>query len=520
VRSDSAPTDSFSPVSIFEDRLFVILFVCFSLAQLAVIAWSPLDLSGDELHYALWAKNLDYCYYSKGPLVALLIAASTAVFGETAFAIRLPAALCYGLFTLIFYAFARRNYSARLALYTWLALRSSLAFAQSGFVMTTDAPLVLLWMLALWAGYKAVVEQRHFFWVHFGFAAGLAVWSKYTALFLLPSLALAVLLCGGVRENIKRVGPYLGLLVFALMLSPILYWNSQNEWVNFAHNAGHLVKESGVALRPKYFFELLLGQVGLLGPLLFCGFALALVVALKQSAALSPKAKYFLSLTLPLAVFVLIVSLTKRVYANWPLPLYIGGLLLLLDLIANKNQALEKRRAWFKPAIVLNLVLLLLVHFPLNGITLGIPGDILPTKKLTAWSELGEAVKKIRSREQAESSEKEILIITDRYWTASAIPFYAGAGQRVLLSNLSDRRMTQFDIWQDESDWRSALGSDAILILNSPDRLEAIKGHFRIVTPDPDLPVLHVEYSGTVVRSFYFYQARGYDAWIPPPARG
>src|SRR4051794_41855801 len=51
----------------------------------------PIDLSGDEAHYWDWSRRLDLNYYSKGPLVAYLIRASCGGFGDTMWAVRLPA---------------------------------------------------------------------------------------------------------------------------------------------------------------------------------------------------------------------------------------------------------------------------------------------------------------------------------------------------------------------------------------------------------------------------------------------
>src|SRR4028118_733678 len=51
----------------------------------------PIDLSGDEAHYWDWSRDLDLSYYSKGPLVAYIIRASCAVFGDVMWAVRLPA---------------------------------------------------------------------------------------------------------------------------------------------------------------------------------------------------------------------------------------------------------------------------------------------------------------------------------------------------------------------------------------------------------------------------------------------
>lgn len=495
------------------DRLFLALFAAFSLAQLALLLGSPLDLSGDELHYVLWSERLDFCFYSKGPLLALLIRASTELFGDAAWAVRLPAALCYSAFSLLFYVFLRKEYGSQLALGMWLLLRSSLAFAQTGFLMTSDAPLLLFWFIALWAGSTAITSKRERYWLLFGLAVGLAIWSKYTAIFLLPSALFAAYHLGAAKQFKHKLLLLGGVLVCALSTLPILYWNSQHQWVNFAHNAGHLLKDNSVMIRPKYFFELLLGQFGLLGPLLFVAVIAAFWFAIAQYSNISARAKYYLCLSLPLAAFVLGISLTKRVYANWPLPIYVGALLLLTDLFSSRVPQIRKLRGLYLPALALNLLLLSLAHLPLLGFTLYIPGEYLPTKKLVAWSELGRTVSSILD------NESDTPIITDKYWTASAIPYYSEHQGEVYLSNLSDRRMTQFDIWQTGKQWQALAGQDALLILNDPNRLAKISGHFQFIKPEADIPKLEVRYSGTAVRSFYFYRGINYDGWVPPPAR-
>ncbi|HMO25806.1 MAG TPA: hypothetical protein PKB10_06010, partial [Tepidisphaeraceae bacterium] len=53
----------------------------------------PIDLSGDEAHYWDWSRQLDLSYYSKGPVVAYIIRASCAIFGDVMWAVRLPALL-------------------------------------------------------------------------------------------------------------------------------------------------------------------------------------------------------------------------------------------------------------------------------------------------------------------------------------------------------------------------------------------------------------------------------------------
>ena len=61
------------------------------LLRLAVLIASPLEIGPDEAQYWRWSRTLDFGYYSKPPLIAWVIAASTAVFGEGEWAIRVSA---------------------------------------------------------------------------------------------------------------------------------------------------------------------------------------------------------------------------------------------------------------------------------------------------------------------------------------------------------------------------------------------------------------------------------------------
>ena len=65
-----------------------------TLLRIVYLLWfCPYSLVEDEAHYWEWSRRLDLSYYSKGPLVAYLIAGLTGVFGTSAFGIRLGAVI-------------------------------------------------------------------------------------------------------------------------------------------------------------------------------------------------------------------------------------------------------------------------------------------------------------------------------------------------------------------------------------------------------------------------------------------
>src|SRR5690242_21937911 len=61
--------------------------------RLVWLALQPADLFPDEAQYWVWSQQLALGYYSKPPLVAWLIAATTWLFGDSEFAVRLSAPL-------------------------------------------------------------------------------------------------------------------------------------------------------------------------------------------------------------------------------------------------------------------------------------------------------------------------------------------------------------------------------------------------------------------------------------------
>src|SRR4051794_29176003 len=108
----------------------------------------PVDLSGDEAHYWEWSRNLDLSYYSKGPLVAYIIRASCNLFGDTMWAVRLPALLFACGTGLVTYLLTRKLFgSERLALGTVLLNGLVPMFIAGSVLMTIDPPFFFCWAL-------------------------------------------------------------------------------------------------------------------------------------------------------------------------------------------------------------------------------------------------------------------------------------------------------------------------------------------------------------------------------------
>ena len=126
------------------------------------------ELYPDEAQYWFWAQHLALGYYSKPPLVAWLIALTTAMFGDGEFAVRLSAPLLHGIAAGFVYAIGSQLCDRRIGFWSALAYASLPAVSLSALLISTDAALMPCWAAALYVFIRAatrrlalVVGDRH-----------------------------------------------------------------------------------------------------------------------------------------------------------------------------------------------------------------------------------------------------------------------------------------------------------------------------------------------------------------------
>ena len=266
-------------------------------------------------------------------------------------------------------------------------------------------------------------------------------------------------------------------LLFFVCISPILIWNAQHEWANFQHNIGHTVgKVSHIPFQK--FPELLAGQVGLVGPIFFPLLCIAIWKGTKRWFKDSdPILGLWLSATIPLLLVCIIVSATRACYANWPLPAYIGGLLLVVHEFRYLN-----RDSWFRRSLIINAVIAL----PLQ-ISWYLPSILpesmtlpIPIRRMVGWTSLGNEVEKF-VRAHNNSNNMPFVLATD-YMTAASLTFAIKPGIQVRLGSFGGRRLSEQDFWQS---WSDLIGKDA-LVVQKEDKLSAslaVPGWFKECHP-------------------------------------
>src|SRR4051812_21223403 len=113
--SASSPAIRAVPDAALYLRVAVLVGLGVTLLRLLWLTAGRTDLYPDEAQYWLWSLSPDWGYFSKPPLIAWIIAATTALFGEGVFGVRAAAPLLHFGASLAIYGAAQRLYDARTA---------------------------------------------------------------------------------------------------------------------------------------------------------------------------------------------------------------------------------------------------------------------------------------------------------------------------------------------------------------------------------------------------------------------
>jgi hypothetical protein len=304
------------------------LSVLFILLRLAAVRLSPLQLYPDEAQYWLWSRQLDFGYFTKPPLIAWLIRATT-LWGDAEPMVRLSSPLLHGAAGLFLFCAARRLYDARVGLVSLLVYELMPAVQLGSFVMTTDTPLVACLAGALWA-YAAMQtgEGRH--WraaIGLGVALGFAFLAKYAALYAVIGIVAHAALSRDARRAWSWQAILAAAIAFALLAAPNLAWNAAHRLAAF----GHLKQEAAWGARHGGVLEALnfiSNQFGVFGPLPFA-VLLGGAVWLGVRRKLQSPDVLLLCWAAPALLIVLVQAFMAGAKANWAAAAFAPGAILV-----------------------------------------------------------------------------------------------------------------------------------------------------------------------------------------------
>jgi 4-amino-4-deoxy-L-arabinose transferase-like glycosyltransferase len=308
------------------------LWLVAGLTLLRVIALfrTPLELYPDEAQYWLWSRSLAFGYYSKPPMIAWAIWASTALGGDTEPWVRLPAVLFQAGATLCAFWIGRRLYGSKAGLAGAALYALAPAIQLSATVVATDAPLLFFLGLALLAYLTLQDRQGRDRWLlaaGLGAALGLAALSKYAAIYALIGIGLHLVMSPQARRGWTVGSAGLAAGVFALVLAPNLAWNAAHGFATLRHTVADAQWAKGQLFNLKALGQFLVEQFVVFGPIPFAVLAVGGAI-LAWRRRLEPADLLLLCFTAPPILIVAVEAFVSRANAYGSAASYLPGAIL------------------------------------------------------------------------------------------------------------------------------------------------------------------------------------------------
>lgn len=513
----------------------VLLLLSLIVHLLHTWVWSEYDLAQDEAHYWDWSRHLDWSYYSKGPLIAWIIALANFTLGglsehftgSLTAAIRTPAAFFGTLLIWFLCLLTERIFdSKKLGLLVVIGALSLPPISVVSTIMTIDSPFTCLWAAALFCAWWALNSQKKQVWALLGLVVGLGILAKYTMAIFYPSLGLFLLIYPSQRKQWLQPGLWISGGVAILVASPILLWNWQNAGVTFAH-VGQL---AGVTHdNTKHWigpFRYVAEQFGLLLGYWFVVWVWAMFTyrpGKSQSIGMS----YLWWMSAPMFLVFLGFSVrTGGGEVNWPVAGYLAGLPLIAFFLSRQLESpSEKWRKWVMGFLVsfvaIGFGLAIIVHksdllYPLLSRILPEPSaeapvplrQLDPVCRVRGWKFLAAEVDRLR--EEMSPSGKEPILVATHWSIPGQLGVYCkGHPQAYSIGLAVGDRHSQYDLWTNPIDHPAQfLQRDFIVVGGIPPHL---KDSFESVSPAKEI-IYHTS-TGYPVANFWIQVGKGFKGF-------
>lgn len=415
-------------------RRFAAALVFLTIARIAALVVGHPDLGPDEGQYWFWSKDLAFGYFSKPPVVAWSIASTTAIFGDSEWAVRLAAPLYHAGSAVFIFLLTRRLATPTAAFWagvSWLTLPGVFLSAA---LITTDAPLIFFWCAALYFFFRLTDEgegaDRRLLAAWLGAAIGFGMLSKYAMTYFVIGIAFALAMSPARRRQIAPASALVAIAVASLVMAPNIAWNAANDFQTISHTAAN-ADWSGDFGHPDRFFKFLIDQLGVAGPILL---AVIILAAIKTPKSGREDWRVLLAFAIPALAVVSAQAFISRAHGNWAAVSYPSAVVLAVLF------ALARPRALLAVKLSVGLHALLGAGFLLAFASWPIAEASRATKafaQLRGWSDQGAAI--------AEASASFDAVMTDDREITGELVYYARGGKPIVAWNSNQRIDSHFE---------------------------------------------------------------------------
>jgi hypothetical protein len=484
-----------------------------------IIALS-INLGNDEVYYITYAKHLQWNYFDHPPMVAMLISITTAnLLFTNDFFIRLGPILFAAANTYLIYSICKKIKDEKSGFIAAILYSTSIYTSIiAGVFILPDAPQLFFWIVSIYIlvsliGAKEDKEIINKQLLLFGLFSGLCIMSKVHGVFLWFGFGLYILFYN--RKLLSNAYLYFALLLTFLIISPILFWNFNNDFITYTFHGSRVTLNKGINFNS--FIREFFGGALYNNPINYFLIITTLVGVFKNKLNITQSyIRLLVLLSFPLIGILLFVSLFRDTLPHWSGPGYTALIILsgcyLSEINPKKNLAKLVNYAAYL-IIGVSLIGILVIHF--------YPGTLGDTKEASLgrgdvtldmydWNYFKKEFDKVHQENIKSCKTNTSFIVNNKWFPGAHIDNYIAQplGMNfVAIGKLGDIHNYY---WLNQFRKKLQQGEDAYYITvtnNFSDPNEIYLGKFKKINP----PKIIKQFRGNKpVRNMLIYLMEGY----------
>ena len=412
------------------------------------------ELTNDEAQYALYGYYLDWSYFDHPPLVGWLNA-FILQFSDSDFALRIWPLLLAALTSFLLYGFTAELFpteSPWISTIAVLLYQASIISQVFALAMLPDTPLVPIALTSVWLLVRVLKGNQPHLLIYIGLLFGLAGLAKYTAVTLVVT-AIFGLVIYKAHKILFTKWPWIAIFVASIVISPILYWNIQHDWISIAYQLNH--GAPNVAWNIKNALISQTSQFITYSPAVFI-FGLLAVFSSFRNSNTDKAGKYILSFSLPVLILFAWMSGYQQTLPHWTAL----GWIALMPLTAKwlyHNWHKKSVRIMSYVSFTYSFVMIITFHLLLATSVMPFENNKHPLEDIYGWKKVAGKAVELQATMQDEDKNNTPVIFTGNWSQFSRLAWYAKPAH----VQVTDQRYGQSDIWYGSA----KIGSNGVLVV-------------------------------------------------------
>ena len=466
-----------------------------------------LNVGNDESYYISFAQRLQINYFDHPPMVAVWLKFFTAnlALQHHLFFIRLGSLVGCALGSFFIYKTVYTISTAKAAfIAAFLYNISFYAAITAGLFIFPDTPQMVFWTGAMFFITQILKDDKKMFlWVLFAVFAGLSIMSKIHAVFLWGGVFLYALFYK--RSWFSNKGFYIAAVITAVIVSPILIWNIQNNFITFRFHGERVEVNENSGFNAMGLLREVVGQLIINNP-----FTVGMIIFLfskKYSSNTNAALRVFKLMGIPLLLVIFFISMFRTSLPHWSGPAYIS--LLPIAAIGLSEISIARFKIFYRSAFAYTILLMTAIAVAVNfypgtfsneaGVAFG-KNDI--SLDAYGWKEGGE---KFAAIYKARNANGKSPMVCNTWWGAHD-EYYFARPLDIKMIGLGPVLDIHHFAWRLKYDTVNIKMDTAYAIVHSYDYFDAKKAFAKYYSKVDSIATIPILRNKKPAYNFYVYE--------------